>query len=291
MSYIHRTALVTGVSNHKSLAWSSALCILKNRTDFRHVIVTYHNERFGPLVKELVRRQNDKFKQDFMMFPSEKTQQQQISCYPCDIINENDIKKLCERIPSLISPRATFDAVIHSIAYAPPTSMKDSTTSLPLLNTSKYEYNQCHEISAYSLITLSKYMAPLLIQYARKNNTSSSITALTYIGSTRFIPNYNIMGSAKASLEALIRGLAYELGPSIRCNAVSSGPVNTLASRGINNFIQLKKESKKNTFLKRNVTKEEVGNVVAFLADGNDGGSGGMTGQVVYCDAGYSSYG
>lgn len=196
--------------------------------------------------------------------------------------------------------------MIHSVAYAPADAMKPSAalkdsndlySSVPFLCCSKEAFDIAHSISSYSLLNLTRYALPLLSRKSiadtssEKPSETSSIVTLTYLGSTRAVPNYNIMGPAKASLESLVRYLALDLSPpphSIRVNAVSAGPIQTLAARGIRDFSTLKRSSDAANLLKRGVSIEEVGQTVTFLADGSK--SGGITGQVIFCDGGYNSY-
>jgi enoyl-[acyl-carrier protein] reductase I len=290
-----RTALVVGVANKRSIAWSSALALLKG--EFNHVIVTYQNERFKQSIEGMISKQNDALKQEYSFQDVSK----HISCLPCDLAHESEIQSLMDEVlPSLIQDRnqdlgihstIKLDALVHSIAFAPSRAMKSG--DFPLLHTTMEDFNIAHSISSHSLITMSKHALPLLSCTDDDDPTmrSPSITALTYLGSTRAVRNYNIMGPAKASLEACVRGLAMEISPpphNIRVNAVSAGPVNTLAARGILNFNELRHEAEERSFLKRSVTAEEVGNMVEFVAGRK---ASGVTGQVLFCDGGYSSYG
>ena len=292
-----RTALVVGVANKRSIAWSSALALLKG--EFNHVIVTYQNERFKQSIEGMISKQNDALKQEY----SFQNVSKHISCLPCDLAHESEIQSLMDEVlPSLIQDRnqdlgihstIKLDALVHSIAFAPSQAMKSG--DFPLLHTTMEDFNIAHSISSHSLITMSKHALPLLSCTDDDDHDqtmrSPSITALTYLGSTRAVRNYNIMGPAKASLEACVRGLAMEISPpphNIRVNAVSAGPVNTLAARGILNFNELRHEAEERSFLKRSVTAEEVGNMVEFVAGRK---ASGVTGQVLFCDGGYSSYG
>ena len=304
-----RTALVVGVSNKRSLAWSSALALLKG--EFDHVIVTYQNNRFKPSVEGMVALQNDVMKKEAS---ARQGVPKLVTCLPCDVANEAEIKSLLdEKIPSLLlnrdedlssssvdsthSCRIKLDAMVHSVAFAPSQAMK-SSSEFPLLNTTMDEYNVAHSISAYSLLSMSKYALPLLSCNddtedlpGTASRRSPSITALTYLGSSRAVRNYNVMGPAKASLEACVRGLAMEISPpphNIRVNAISAGPVNTLAARGIRDFNELKHEAEERSFLKRSVTAEEVGSMVEFVAGSK---ASGVTGQILFCDGGYNAYG
>jgi len=298
---MQRTALVVGVANQRSLAWSSALALL--RGDFDHVIVTYQNERFQNSIEKMVLKEN---KDNGLKSGSSTAVPKLISCLSCEVANESEVHSLFdERIPSLLHDRAIslhdrlnlnmnmkLDAMVHCVAYAPADAMK-SAFDLPFLNTTKESFEIAHSISSHSLITLSKHALPLLSCEGDDESVerSPSITALTYLGSSRAVQNYNVMGPAKASLEASVRGLALELSPpphSIRVNAVSAGPVNTLAARGIRNFGEMKHEAEERSFLKRSVTGDEVGNLVEFVAGSR---ASGVTGQVLFCDGGYSSFG
>lgn len=331
----NKTALVLGVANQRSLAWSCALSLL--RGEFNHVIVTYQNDRFQKSVKGLVQNYNDEQSTGDSVHSTNKL----LSCLSCDISEESQVEELFgEKIPllllrnkgptgvsssssnsslperDLVSAPVKLDALVHCIAFAPSKAMKDSTVDLPLLNTDVKDFATAHCISAHSLLTVSRYALPLLSSslchtihhdggeekeevgpLSCSSNTtktsigSSSITALTYLGSTRAVRNYNVMGPAKASLEACVRGLAMELSPPphcIRVNAISAGPVNTLAARGIRNFNDMRHQVQERSFLKRHVTGEEVGNAVEFVAGSR---ASGITGQVIFCDGGYSSWG
>mmetsp|Transcript_12483 Transcript_12483/g.26410 ORF Transcript_12483/g.26410 Transcript_12483/m.26410 type:complete len:318 (+) Transcript_12483:21-974(+) len=298
-----RTALVVGVANARSIAWSSARCLLQRGYD---VVVTYQNDRFARSVETLVRHENDELQgvsggggggTASFSIP-------RLSCLPCDLSCDDSVKSLfAERLPSRLwdqdrstgsgdthnttNRRHRLDAIVHSVAWAPPDAMKEGT----LLDTTRKSFGLAHDASSYSLLLLARHALPLMSARDDENvnisGTSSSITALSYLGSTRAVPNYNIMGPAKASLESVVRGLALELGPSphrIRVNAVSSGPINTMAAKGIRGFSGMREDSEQRSMLRRNVTADEVGDAVAFLA-----GATGITGQTLYVDGGYSS--
>jgi enoyl-[acyl-carrier protein] reductase I len=332
----HKTALVLGVANQKSLAWSCALSLL--RGEFNHVIVTYQNERFQKTVQGLVQNYNHNHSAQRQQQVNENVdtgndpvdfdaRDKLLSCLSCNVSDESQVEALFrEQIPSRLlqgngsSNPMQLNALVHCIAFAPSKAMKDSSVNLPFLNTDLRDFEMAHSISAHSLLTVSRHALPLLsachgtdrrkehdllepLPNAKTtaaaattttempSSTSSSITALTYLGSTRAVRNYNVMGPAKASLEACVRGLAMELSPPphcIRVNAVSAGPVNTLAARGIRNFNEMRHQVQEHSFLKRCVTGEEVGNLVEFVAGSR---ASGITGQVIFCDGGYSSWG
>lgn len=319
-SRMQRTAVVVGVANKRSLAWSCARSLLQG--NFDHVIVTYQCGRFQPSIERMVQSQNDMYAKEFVsngiqgtIVPRNNGSQRPklISSFPCDVSHQQDVQSLFEeKIPSLLLDQSRQDstgddvtpginALVHSVAYAPMDAMKpergSDSESFPLLHTTSEAFDIAHSVSSYSLLELSRYALPLLttaeggVNASQSMMSSSSITALSYLGSIRATPNYNIMGPAKASLEAMVRGLALELSPpphSIRVNAVSAGPVNTLAARGIKDFTALKSEAEGRSMMRRGVTSEEVGNVVAFLAGE---GASGVTGQVWFCDGGYCAHG
>jgi len=306
----NKVAIVFGLANQRSLAWYSTLALL-NHADFTHVVCVYQNDRYKEAVERIVAVQNAHMKEVSSQSNSIVNFQhcsKRISTLQCDVSYENEVQYLfTDRLPSLLEMdmnsrgnshqhEMKLDALVHSVAFAPSDAMKGHD-SLPLLHTSQDAFVTSHIVSAFSLLTVSKHALDLLSSSIERNESTSiqskrspSITALTYIGSSRAVRNYNIMGPAKASLESIIRGLALELGPepySIRVNGVSSGPVNTLAARGIKGFVDMKQEASKRSCLNRNVTADEVANVVAFLADGER--SSGITGQIVFCDSGLSS--
>jgi enoyl-[acyl-carrier protein] reductase I len=296
-----KTALVLGMTNQRSLAWSCARSLVNG--EFHHVIVTYQNERFQKTVESLVSNYNHQLQQN-VVSANDKTQtpERRLSCLSCDVLDESMVDSLfCDKIPSLLNSEKNgvkLNAIVHCIAYAPSQAMKDSQSDFALLETTQKDFELAHSVSAHSLLAVSRHALPLLtcsetnrLESSSGPTNTASITALTYLGSTRAVRNYNVMGPAKASLEACVRGLAMELSPPphrIRVNAVSAGPVNTLAARGIRNFNELKQEAEGRSFLKRCVTGEEVGNLVEFIAGSK---ASGITAQVLFCDGGYSSWG
>jgi len=280
---VRQTALVVGVANSRSLAWKSALSLLQKKYN---VVVAYQNDRFEASVNKMVQSYCDEHKeiQDDKDAPK-------LACVPCDVSSDEEMENLFStHLPRVFHEElqietVNLDALVHSIAYADANAMKPAKNSqLSLLKTSRKSFETAHDISSYSLLGLVNHALPFLAP------KTSSVTALTYLGSTRAIPNYNIMGPAKASLEAVVRGLANELGPDpygIRVNAVSAGPVSTIASRGIQHFSDMKQIVEDKSPLRRNVTGNEVGDVVAYLA-GTENGASAITGQVIFVDAGFS---
>jgi enoyl-[acyl-carrier protein] reductase I len=288
---MQKAALVLGVANQRSIAWACVQSLLER--DFDHVFFTYQNERFKKTVDDMTGQLN--------AFNTKHGNLKSISHYACDVSSEEEVRRLFqEQIPEYLSTskdrKIALDAIIHSIAYAPSDAMKGGP-ELSLLNTTREAFAISHQISAYSLVSVARHALPLLSSSFIDNYNGvyheryPSITALTYLGSSRAVKNYNVMGPAKASLEATVRGLALELSPpphTIRVNAVSAGPVNTLAARGIKDFNEMRKEAETRSFLKRSVSSTEVGNTVAFLAGPS---ASGITGQIIFCDGGYASSG
>ena len=172
-----------------------------------------------------------------------------------------------------------FDIIVHSLAFAPREELEGNYVD----KTTKEGFLSAHSISSYSLLELCKEAKPML------KGSNPSVISLSYLGAVRGMPNYNVMGVAKASLEANVRYLAYSMGENnIRVNCISAGPIKTLAAAGISDFRKMLDHVEKNSPLKRNVTIQEVGETASFLA--SDGASG-ITGQVLYVDSGFNIIG
>mmetsp|Transcript_30797 Transcript_30797/g.46716 ORF Transcript_30797/g.46716 Transcript_30797/m.46716 type:complete len:260 (+) Transcript_30797:90-869(+) len=247
-----RTALVLGVSNKRSIAWACIQSLLEKHFQ---VVFTYQSDRFARTAESLISSQ-----------PSSAS----LTAIACDV--QREIPELFdERLTKVLGENIKLDAVIHSIAYAPPDAMKCGT----LLGTSRESFLQAHDISSYSFLELARCATPRM-------RHGASLTTLSYLGAVRAIPNYNVMGPAKASLESLVRGLALELS-DFRVNAVSSGPLNTLAARGINGFTDIRNEVEDRSPLGKAVSPEDVARTVRFVATEADG----ITGQTIYVDGGY----
>jgi enoyl-[acyl-carrier protein] reductase I len=191
---------------------------------------------------------------------------------PCDVSSDEQIETLFTRLDDYWNH---LDIIIHSVAFAP----RDQLQGDYLESITREGFHTAHDISSYSFAALAK--AGRSMMHGRK----AALLTLSYLGAERTIPNYNVMGVAKASLEANVRYMATALGPEgLRVNAISAGPIKTLAAAGIDNFSKFLTYSERNTPLRRNVTIDEVGNVAAFLCSDL---ASGVTGEIVYVDGGY----
>ena len=260
------TALILGVANSRSIGWHCVQSLLQTH---QNIIITYHNPRFETNINKLLHSFQE---------TSNGNHERSIKAIPCDVSEEENILKLfANDIPSILDNTndGKIGTIVHSIAYAPSDAMKGTS----LLQTSKKAFDMTHDTSSYSFLSVARNAFPLL-------GPSSSLIALSYLGAVRAVPNYNIMGPAKASLESIIRGLAYDLGHhGIRVNGVSSGPINTMSAKGITGFTSMKAEAAAKSCLRRDVVPREVADSIAFLA--SDAASG-ITGQILYVDCGYN---
>jgi enoyl-[acyl-carrier protein] reductase I len=249
-----KTALVFGVANKRSIAWAIAQAWHQAGAK---LIFNYQGERLKDNVEELAAT----FGADTQL-------------YPCDVSSDEEIAGFFDQVKKHTS---RVDLVLHSVAFAPKESLSEG-----FAQTSRDAFRISHDISAYSLVALSRAAAPLMTE-------GGSIVAMSYYGAEKVIPNYNVMGVAKASLEASTRYLAHDLGPKkIRVNCISAGPVQTLAARGIAGFGEMMKHYEAHAPLGRSCTPEELGATGVFLASE---GSASITGQVIYVDGGYSIMG
>jgi enoyl-[acyl-carrier protein] reductase I len=248
-----RTAVVFGVANKRSIAWAIAQQMQQAGAQ---LAITYQNERLKQEAADLIAD-----------LPNAQA-------FQCDVSRDEEIAQLFEQLKERYG---RLDVLVHSIAYAPAEDLKVDFT-----DTSRDGFRIALDTSAYSLVALARAARPLMTE-------GGSIMTLTYYGSLRVIPRYNIMGVAKAALEASVRYLAYDLGKNnIRVNAISAGPLKTLASRGISGFGDMLKEQAERAPLKRNVDVNEVATTAVFLA--SDAGSG-ITGETLYVDCGYNIMG
>ena len=247
-----KVALILGVANRWSIAHAIAQAFIREGAD---VILTYQGDRQKQTVEELA--------------AGLKAQQ----VLPCDVTQDAQLDALAN---GLKSQGTVLNAVVHSIAFA-----NREDLSRPFVETSRAGFAIAQDVSAYSLVAVARATAPLM---AQPEQGGGSIMTLTYLGSTRVVENYNVMGVAKASLEASVRYLAADLGPSnIRVNAISAGAVKTTSARGIRDFSKMLEGGAKAAPLRRNTDPAEVADTAVFLA--SDLGRG-VTGNVLFVDAG-----
>jgi len=249
-----KLGLVFGVANKRSIAWAIAQAWHKQGAK---LAFTYQGDRLKENVEELVAT----FGPDTLLMP-------------CDVTKDDDIATVFKTVGEKFGQ---LHLLLHSVAFAPKEALEGE-----FVNTSREAYRIAHDISAYSLVALARAAAPLMTD-------GGSIMAMSYYGAEKVVPHYNVMGVAKASLEASTRYLAYDLGPKkIRVNCISAGPVNTLAARGIAGFNEMLKHYEAHAPLKRNVVPDELGATGVFLASD---GAAAITGQVIYVDGGYQIMG
>lgn len=244
--------LITGLLSDRSIAYGVAkACHREGAT----LAFTYQMERFRDRTLKLAKD----FNSDFVI--------------PCDVTNDEEIINL---VPELRAKWDGLDGFLHSIAFAE----KEGLSGDFVNNVTRDIYSKANDVSAYSFLALARSLRPMM------QNRDAAIVTLSYLGANRIVPNYNMMGVAKAALEATTRYMASSMGSEgIRVNAVSAGPIKTLAASGISGFSKILAHVEKQSILKRNVTIEEVGNVAAFLFSNL---SRGMSGEILYVDSGYS---
>jgi enoyl-[acyl-carrier protein] reductase I len=249
-----KLGIVFGVANKRSIAW--AIAQAWHRAGAK-LAFTYQGERLRENVEELA----GTFGADTLLMP-------------CDVSRDEDIARVFSEVGQKFGK---LHLLLHSVAFAPKDALEGD-----FVNTSREAFRVAHDVSAYSLVALARGAAPLMTE-------GGSIVAMTYYGSEKVVPHYNVMGVAKAALEASTRYLAYDLGPGkIRVNCISAGPVNTLAARGIAGFTDMLKHYEARAPLKRNVLPDELGATGVFLAQD---GAAAITGQVIYVDCGYQIMG
>jgi enoyl-[acyl-carrier protein] reductase I len=246
-----QTAVVFGLANKRSIAWAIAL---KLSAAGAQLAICYQNERLRPEAEALA---------------GELTG---AAIFQCDVTSDQEIDAVFAQLKQRYGK---IQILVHSVAFAPADELHND-----FLMTSREGFKVAHEISVYSLIALARGAAPLMTD-------GGSIITMTYYGSQKVIPRYNVMGVAKAALEATVRYLAADLGPKkIRVNAISAGVMKTLAARGIGGLSEMMKLHAERAPLKRTVESTEVGNAALFLASDL---SGGVTGDVLYVDCGYNT--
>ncbi len=246
--------IVFGVANKRSIAWAIAQAWHKAGAK---LAFTYQGDRLKENVEELA-----------------GTFGPETPIMPCDVSKDEDIARVFAELGQKFGK---LHLLLHSVAFAP----RDALEGL-FVNTSREAFRVAHDVSAYSLVALARGAEPLMTE-------GGSIVAMSYYGAEKVVPHYNVMGVAKAALEASTRYLAYDLGPKkIRVNCISAGPMNTLAARGIAGFGDMLKHYEAHAPLKRNVLPDELGATGAFLASD---GAAAITGQVIYVDCGYQIMG
>jgi enoyl-[acyl-carrier protein] reductase I len=248
-----RVGVVFGVANKRSIAWSIAQGL---HAAGMKLAITYQNERLEQEAADLI--QSLPGAEGFM----------------CDVSSDAQIDALFAKLKERYGK---LHALVHSVAYAPAEELKGE-----FINTSREGFRMAHDVSVYSLIAVSRAAAPMMEE-------GGSIMTMTYYGAEKVVPHYNVMAVAKAALECTVRYLASDLGKKkIRVNAISAGPIKTLAARGISGFGDMLKSHAERTPLGRNVEVAEVGSTGVFLASD---GSSGITGEVIYVDCGYNIMG
>jgi enoyl-[acyl-carrier protein] reductase I len=249
-----KLGIVFGVANKRSIAWAIAQAWHKAGAK---LAFTYQGERLKENVEDLA----STFGSDTLILP-------------CDVSRDDEIASVFKTVTEKFGK---LHLLLHSVAFAPKEALEGE-----FVNTTREAFRVAHDVSAYSLVALARAAAQLMAD-------GGSIISMSYYGAEKVMPHYNVMGVAKAALEASTRYLAYDLGPKkIRVNCISAGPMNTLAARGIAGFTDIFKHYETHAPLKRNVLPEELGAAGLFLASD---GAAAITGQVIYVDSGYQIMG
>ena len=247
-----KTGIVFGVANKRSIAWAIAQSLASAGM---RLAFTYQGERLKENVEELA-----------ATLPGSVL-------YPCDVTSDREVGDV---FTGVARDLGRLDTLVHSVAYAAKEDLEGA-----FVDTGRDGFRLAHEISAYSLVAVTRAALPLLEQSGQ-----GSVLAMTYYGAEKVAAGYNVMGVAKAALESSVRYLAADLGPrGVRVNAISAGPVNTLAARGIKGFTGMLKHHAERAPLRRNVELREVGDTALFLASPM---ASGITGEVIFVDCGYN---
>lgn len=251
----NKRALIVGVASNRSIAYGIAEAMAREGAE---IALTYQNDK----LKERVEKLGQELGASIFL--------------PCDVGNDDEIDQVFE---SLGAQWGGLDVIVHSVAFAPREALEGSY----LESVTRENFRIAHDVSSYSFAALAKAGAKLM------EGRNGSLLTLSYLGAERAMPNYNVMGVAKASLEANVRYLAASLGPQgIRVNAVSAGAIRTLAASGIANFRDMLAKGEQAAPLRKTVTIEEVGNAAAFLCSDL---ASGITGEILYVDAGFNIVG
>jgi enoyl-[acyl-carrier protein] reductase I len=247
-----KKALIVGLASNRSIAWGIAKAMHREGAD---LAFTYQNEKLQERVEKLAGEVGS----DITM--------------PCDVASDEQIDGVFQHLDDYWDH---LDIIVHSVAFAP----REELEGEYLDTVTREGFRLAHEISSYSFSALAKAGRNMM------QGRNGALLTLSYLGAERVLPNYNVMGLAKASLEANVRYMASTLGPEgIRVNAISAGPIRTLAASGIKNFRAMLDYSEQNTPMRRNVTIEEVGNAAAFLCSDL---ASGVSGEIMYVDGGYN---
>ncbi len=250
-----KRALIVGVASHRSIAWGIAKAMHREGAE---LAFTYQNEKLRGRVEKFA----NELDSDITV--------------PCDVASDEQILAVFDHIDDYWD---SLDILVHSVAFAP----RDQLEGEYLESVTREGFLTAHEISSYSFSALGDAARPMM------KSRNGALLTLSYIGAVRAMPNYNVMGVAKASLEANVRYMASSLGPEgIRVNAISAGPIRTLAASGIKGLKEFLEQVKKTAPLRRNVTIDEVGNAGAFLCSDY---ASAITGEITYVDCGYNSIG
>ncbi|HYW92620.1 MAG TPA: enoyl-ACP reductase [Gammaproteobacteria bacterium] len=250
-----KRALITGVASNRSIAWGIARAMHREGAE---LAFTYPNDKLRPRVEK---------------FAAELGSER---CFPCDVTLDEQIDGL---FGSLGEHWDGLDILVHSIGFAP----REALEGRYIDAVTRESYRVAHDVSAYSFAALARGARPMM------QGRRAAMLTMTYMGSVRAVPSYNVMGPAKASLEANVRFLAYDLGPEgIRVNAISAGPIKTLAAAGIGGLRSMLAQAERAAPLRRNITIDEVGNAAAFLCSDL---ASAITGEITYVDAGYNILG
>ena len=248
-----RTVVVFGVANKRSIAWAIAQQMQQAGAQ---LAITYQNERLKQEADDLI-----------AALPNSQA-------FQCDVSRDEEIARLFEQLKEQYGK---LDAVVHSVAFAPAEELKGE-----FVDTTREGFRIALDISVYSLVAVARAARPLMTE-------GGSLITMTYYGAEKVVPKYNVMGVAKAALESCVRYLAYDLGKNnIRVNAISAGPIKTLAARGISGLGDMLREHADRAPLKRNVDVNEVATTAVFLASN---AASGITGETIYVDCGYNIMG
>jgi len=249
-----KKALIFGVANHRSIGWAIAQSLAAEGAQ----IILAYQERMEKYVRELA------------------TKIPNTAVIPCDVQQDDQLDAAFAEASKLFN--GELDILVHSVAYAPPSELEN-----PFTETTRAGFHTALDISAYSLIAMAKRAKPLM------QAKGGSILTLTYMASERVMPKYNVMAVSKAALECSVRYLAFELGEhNIRVNAISAGPLNTLAARGVSGFTSFREQMGQVAPLRRNIEQSEVGDAALFLCGPH---SRAITGEIMFVDAGYNIMG